>query len=286
MLLSMTGHGQGVADDDLVHVLAEIRSVNNRYLKTTINSDLDSARESQLEGMIRDKVQRGSVNLRLKLMFHAGEQDYQINLKAVQKYREQLESLGSAPQLDSLLQLPGVVQENINQDRIEPVWHTIESAVELSLGRLLEMRLQEGQAMHEDLLANCERIDELAQKITELSPNVTANYAKRITDRINQLLVDHDVQVEPSDVIREVGVFAEKVDISEELVRLQSHLKQFRTILDSDQSNGRKLDFLTQELLRETNTIGSKANDAEIAAHVVEIKTIIERIREMVQNVE
>ncbi|MFT5303331.1 MAG: hypothetical protein ACI814_004150, partial [Mariniblastus sp.] len=123
-------------------------------------------------------------------------------------------------------------------------------------------------------------------EIIKLAPRVITNYSKRMTDRINSLLESHDFQIQPTDIVKEVGVFAEKCDVSEETVRLGCHIQQFNAIIQSPQSNGKKLDFLVQEMLRETNTIGSKANDVEIAKHVVEIKTCIERIREMVQNVE
>ena len=109
---------------------------------------------------------------------------------------------------------------------------------------------------------------------------------RTLTDRLNKLLADVGVRVEMADVVREIGIFAERSDISEEIVRLRSHLEQFDTVMAADESQGRKLEFLTQEMFRETNTIGSKANDAEIARHVIEIKTAIERMREMIQNVE
>ena len=122
--------------------------------------------------------------------------------------------------------------------------------------------------------------------ITKRAPEVVQAYEKRLRERLSQLLAEFDVQAQPQDVVREVGVYAERADISEEIVRLQSHLEQFDSIISDDESAGRKLEFLIQEMFRETNTIGSKANDSEIARYVVEIKSVIERLREMVQNVE
>ena len=148
------------------------------------------------------------------------------------------------------------------------------------------MRTNEGQAMLDDLLGNCDSLGKHAAEIQKLAPEVITGYSKRITERINRMMEEHGISVTDSELVKEIGVFAERVDISEELVRLDSHLDQFRTIMGSKDSNGRKLDFLTQELLRETNTIGSKANNAKIANQVVEMKTIIERIREMIQNIE
>ena len=289
MLLSMTGHGQAVAENEHVHVLVELRSVNNRYLKTSISSELDPGCESQLETLLRDRVKRGSISARIKLLFHSGNQDYQINQAALQAYQKQLaniESLEHPASLDALLNLPGVVEESAPADRLQAAWPVIEQATQNALEKLVEMRRREGAAMQKDLLGNCDLIAQHAEKIESLAPHVIDNYAKRISDRLNQMLKELNVSVTESDVIREVGIFAERVDISEELVRLKSHVEQFKSIIGASTSNGRKLDFLTQELLRETNTIGAKANDVEIANHVVEIKTAIERIREMVQNVE
>jgi uncharacterized protein (TIGR00255 family) len=148
------------------------------------------------------------------------------------------------------------------------------------------MRQDEGRAMTADLMENCQAISVEVDAVHRLAPRVSEGYRQRLTEKLTKLLSEHGVAVEASGIVREVGFFAERTDISEEIVRLRSHLEQFATIMDSAESNGRKLDFITQEMFREANTIGSKANDAQIAHHVVEIKTAIERIREMIQNVE
>ncbi len=140
--------------------------------------------------------------------------------------------------------------------------------------------------MEKDLRANCQVIHSELEQIRRRSPEIIKAYQTRLQERLNQLLEPYDVQIEPSDIVKEVGLFADRLDVSEEIVRLSSHLEQFEQILGSDESAGRKLDFLIQEMLRETNTIGSKASDAQTARHVVQIKTNIERLREMVQNIE
>ena len=140
--------------------------------------------------------------------------------------------------------------------------------------------------MKQDMLANCQKIVGELASVEKLAPNVVEAYGKKMTDRINGMLEKFEVSITAADIVREVGVFAERCDISEEVVRLQNHLQQFNSVVEEPQSNGKKLEFLVQEMLRETNTIGSKANDSDIARHVVEMKTAIERIREMVQNVE
>ena len=147
------------------------------------------------------------------------------------------------------------------------------------------MRGTEGEAMKFDMVSNIGAIETELASIEKLAPTVSESYSKRLTDRINKLLEKFEVTVTASDVIKEVGMFADRTDVSEETVRLATHLEQFRLVIQ-EPTPGKKLDFLVQEMLRETNTIGSKANNSDIAKHVVEIKTAIERIREMVQNIE
>lgn len=285
----MTGHGQASVQNDQVRVVAEIRTVNNRFLKTNINCSLDAAHESKLENLIKQNVSRGSVNLRLKSQILGESEDYKLNEPAIRSYWLQLSEIAGSSQsinIESLLTLPNVVAENVREDLNEIIWPAAEQATLEALSKLNEMRQTEGEVMQKDMLANCQTVQTELDEIIKLAPRVITNYSKRMTDRINSLLESHDFQIQPTDIVKEVGVFAEKCDVSEETVRLGCHIQQFNAIIQSPQSNGKKLDFLVQEMLRETNTIGSKANDVEIAKHVVEIKTCIERIREMVQNVE
>ena len=280
MLLSMTGHGSAMVQDDHVHVLAEIRSVNNRFLKVSVSSDLDAAFQSKIEAMVRENVQRGAVNVRIQLQFLGDEAQYQINLAQLNSYRNQLKPFGDMAVDGSLLVLPGVVLESLGDSNLDLAWPTVESAMKQALDKFVEMRRQEGKAMLDDLLENCDLLEQHNAEVKKQSPGVVENYASRVTERINRMLEEYKISVSTSELIKEIGIFTERVDTSEEMVRLSSHIEQFRTIANENESNGRKLDFLTQELLRETNTIGSKANDAQIAGHVVEMKTIIERIRE------
>jgi uncharacterized protein (TIGR00255 family) len=288
MLLSMTGHGEAVVQTDTAQVQVEIRTVNNRFLKLNLNSDLDAAAQAQVEALIKKEIARGSVSLRIKTQV-SGDEPYRLNEPLLRSYWLQLTEIAGSSQavnVESLLVLPGVVEDLSKSHDAEAIWPVVKTAVEQAVESLNEMRTREGAAMLRDMQTNCAQIAEQLTKIREMAPAVVENYAKRITDRINGLLEKYDVSVEASDVVREVGIFAERCDFSEETVRLESHLEQFDSILNLPESNGRKLDFLVQEMLRETNTIGSKANNATIATYVVEIKTAIERIREMVQNVE
>ena len=283
----MTGHGSATAQDDQVQVLVEIRSVNNRFLKISVSGDVDADVQGKIEAMARARVQRGALNIRLQTQFLSAKTQYQLNMPQLEEYREQLQSSNvGVESMAAVLSLPGIVTEMMSESKMETAWPMIESAAQQALENFVSMRANEGTAMLKDLLSNCDLIDQHVASIRELGPAVVEAYSNRVTERINRILQEHDVSVSASDVVREIGIFSEKVDTSEELVRLESHIQQFRSIANNNESSGRKLDFLTQELLRETNTIGSKANDAQIANHVVEMKTIIERIREMIQNAE
>lgn len=289
MLLSMTGHGEAMVEDQAMQVQAEIRTVNNRFLKIHISADLDAKRQSLVENLIKKHLNRGSVSVRIKTQSLDSEGGYRLNAAQVRGYWLQLSEIAEGSQsinVESVLHLPGVVEDATMHDQDEKVWDVVEQALTQAIEKLTEMRRHEGQAMLADLKSNAEVVASELESIKKLAPTVVENYSQRMTERINGLLQKYDLSIQPGDVVREVGVFAERCDFSEETVRLDSHLKQFHEILAQPESNGRKLDFLVQEMLRETNTIGSKANDAVIAGHVVEIKTAIERIREMVQNVE
>ena len=289
LLLSMTGHGQASVQNDQVRVVAEIKAVNNRFLKTNIHCDLDANHQAKLESLVKKYVNRGSVSLRLKTQTHNSTVEFKFNESVLRSYWLHLSEIAGSSQpinVESLLQLPGVIAENIDDDLNATVWPLAEQATTEALESLNQMRSLEGDVMQQNMQANLKTIGQQLERIKALAPCVIESYSKRMTERINSLLEEYQVSIQPTDVVKEVGVFAEKCDISEETVRLGSHIEQFDCVINDTASNGKKLDFLVQEMLRETNTIGSKANDFEIANHVVEIKTAIERIREMVQNVE
>ncbi|MEX0867536.1 MAG: DUF1732 domain-containing protein, partial [Pirellulales bacterium] len=246
----------------------------------------------QIEAIVREKISRGTAQVNLKVDRARGADDYTLNETVLESYYRQLASLHQRlmvpehARLENILLLPGVVDENLHEVEVEQDWPLIESTLREAVDHLHQMRGAEGAAMKSDLIANIDAIEEQLGKIEARAPLVVDAYRGRLAERINKYLAEHDVSIETSDLIREVGFFAERTDIAEETVRLRSHLQQFRATLKQPDSHGKKLDFVTQEMFRETNTIGSKANDMEIARHVIEIKAAIERIREMVQNVE
>jgi len=294
VLTSMTGQGEAVVQSGDMSVQAELRSTNNRHFKLALRiTDGYSVLEPQLERTVREAVRRGSVHLAVKIDRPAACQDLEINAAAVQSLCEQISALPGAEQLDfaaflpAFLNLPGVIQNRAaGTVDLEAHWPVIETAVREAVRSMCQMRQTEGAAMHADLTDNLQQIGTLVDKVQSRSPQVAESYQQRLLERLNKILAEHSLTVEPADVVREVGLFVDRSDISEEVVRLRSHVALFTTEMDSPEAQGRKLDFLTQEMFRETNTIGSKANDSQISALVIEIKTCIERMREMIQNVE
>lgn len=287
MLVSMTGHGQARFHNDQVQIAVEIRTVNNRHLKLHVHSDLDVETQSKVESLVRDRIHRGSVTLRISTK-PIGAGEFELNEDLIRAYWLQLSEIAGSSQsvnVESVLNLPGAVIEKSGDDP-QDHWPNIKATVEEALTNLESMRAQEGEAMQNDMLGNIDSIGKRLESIRELAPKIAEAYSKRLLERIQALLEKHNIESTQVDIIREVGIFAERVDIAEETVRLGTHLDHFRDTISTTKKAGRKLDFLVQEILRETNTIGSKASDSDIATHVIEIKTAIERIREMVQNVE
>jgi uncharacterized protein (TIGR00255 family) len=294
VLVSMTGHGEAQCHREHAIVEVEVRTVNNRFLKvsTRINEGF-SVLEPLIETAVKQRVRRGTVQVNIRIAREPGPDDFRLNEAVLAGYRQQLEQMAqqwgvSEPiRLDQLLALPGVVDEKRGAIRsAEDSWPVIESVLLEALENLSRMRVEEGAAMAADLRANCQIIVRQLDQIAQLAPTVVESYQRRLTERVNKLLAEFESGLKSAEVVREVGIFADRCDISEEIVRLRSHLEQFGLIATAEESSGRKLDFVIQEMLRETNTIGSKANDAGISRHVVEIKTAIERMREMIQNVE
>ena len=194
----------------------------------------------------------------------------------------------SAPQNPiALLTLPGVVREKLvgSVDRTSD-WPVIRETLIGALDKLQEFRINEGRSIQADLQANCEYVAEQLEKVSEMAPQVVIEYRDRLVDRIRELLSDDATSIVADNLIREVSIFADKCDINEEVMRLRCHLDQFAFFVAEESSMGRKLEFLSQEMFREVNTIGSKANNVPIAHCVVEMKSAVERIRENLQNVE
>lgn len=288
----MTGFGEARRQHEKLTIVAEVRTVNNRYFKLSLRcAEGYGGLESLVENVVRKHVRRGSVQVQLRIERQRALDDFKINTDVLEGYRRQLAALEpndkSGVRLDSLLLLPGVVEEK-QSDAFDPErdWPAVEATLEAALKALSTMRAAEGDVLADDLRLNCRIVSEQLDKIEARLPEVADSYRERLLERINRTLEKFDIRLEANDVVRELSLHLERSDVSEEIVRLRSHLEQMEATMQLEESSGRKLDFLTQEMFREANTIGSKSSDVEIPKYTVEIKAAIERLREQVQNVE
>jgi uncharacterized protein (TIGR00255 family) len=290
----MTGFGESHCQQDGLAVAVEVRTINNRFFKLAIRATEGYASiEPLVEAAVRGAVHRGTIQVNVRVDRKRSPEDYRLNVEVLDRYRRQLDSLRQQwgverpASLEALLPLPGVV-DDASGAAVDAAadWPVIERVLKAAIANLGRMRREEGRTMAADLTANCQAAAASLAQIERRMPVVVEEYRRRLFERLKKTLGELQVAIEPADLIKEVCLFADRSDTSEEIVRLQSHLEQFQATMETPESSGRKLEFLTQEMVRETNTIGSKANDVEIARCVIEIKTVIERIREMIQNIE
>ena len=293
MIVSMTGFGDATAQRDGTHYSVEIRSLNNRFFKPVLKlPDNLSGMEPELETMLRQKLGRGTITYILKMRVESADAAYLINTQALQAYLRQLQAVRGDDgqmkiELGSLLLLPGVCQEPRDEsDEINRHGPAVRELTEQAIAKLQAMRVREGQNLFDDLLLHVKEIAANLAEIAKRAPLVINDYHKRLLARVNELISTAELRVNEADLLKEVAVFAERADIAEEVQRLNSHLQAFENAGRESQHSGRKLDFIAQEMLREANTIASKANDGAIARHIVEIKGAIDRLKEQVQNVE
>ena len=294
MLLSMTGFGAAEGENEFCRVSVEMRGVNNRYLKiSTRCPDRYPGLEGRIEKLIRETVSRGTINVAVRIQPLLVEPGYSLDGELLKSLWRELEGLTeelpikNLENLGPLLALPGVVVEREHKGLAEQTaWTALEPVLREAIDRFRQFRLEDGSAIEADLLAQCEAIGRQLSRVIELAPQVVTGYRDRLHDRVQELLKEHDVTVDDSHLIREVSLFADRCDINEEIKRLQCHLEQFTASLQEESSAGRKLEFISQEIFREVNTVGSKANNVEIAHCVVEMKACVEKIRENLQNVE
>jgi uncharacterized protein (TIGR00255 family) len=297
MLLSMTGYGEARYQSDKLNLSIELRSLNNRHLKLIVRApEPYNLLEPEFEKIVRGMIRRGTVQLHLHCKRANSLQDFQLNQVAIESYVKQLKEAAARLHMPALageavlaqaLMLPGVAAEpGATAFVLEDDWPILEKVLGDALAKLQEMRQEEGKAMAQEFLVYRRQIAASLELIRARAPQVVVAYRDRLHERVGSLLNELDIKIDRTDLIKEVAIFAERSDIAEEITRLASHLDQFLEIMKEPESPGRKLEFLTQEMFRETNTIGSKANDVEISRQVVEIKGTLEKIRELVQNVE
>ncbi len=295
MLLSMTGFGEADCQENGLTVAVEVRAVNSRFFKLSLRaSEGYGGLEGTIEAAVRKTIRRGTVQVNIRVDRALSPEDFRINSEVLGSYRRQLESLRQEWKmigdisLEHLLALPGVVDDKASASKSDTTTDgpLIGRALAEALENLQRMRADEGRNMAADLETNRQTIAQGLARIKQRAPQIVDSYRSRLEERLKRALAQYDIALQPGDIVREISLFTERVDVAEEMVRLQSHVDQFALFMELPESSGRKLDFLTQEMLRETNTIGSKANDVDVAQHVIEIKAAIERIREMVQNIE
>lgn len=293
MPFSMTGCGEGLATEGPNSCRVEVRSVNNRFLKVSLRArEGFSVLESRVEAAIRERVRRGAVQVTLEVTGPVAPAARGIDQAQLAAYLDQLEDFCATHSLpvpataDSLVSLPGVLVESVpSPETIQAAWPLVEKALTAALDGLDRMRRAEGEATARDMLGLCAGVGTVAGRIRNRVPQVLEEHRQRLAERVAKVLEAQGHKLAPGDLAREIALLADRTDIAEELVRLESHVEQFARLL-GEESPGRPLDFLSQELAREANTIGSKSADVEVAHAVVELKTIVERLREQVQNLE
>lgn len=293
MIYSMTGYGRCEIEENERKVSVEISAVNHRYLDLNIRMPrMLMHLEEQVRSRIKDKVARGKIEVSI-LCHSTAKEDLEvvINESLGTAYLEGVRHLGETFELEDdlklshLLAINDLVTIQKQAGNLETIGETIDKALEGALDAFVEMRSKEGAALCQDILCKNEGLSVLLEEINQRSPLVVSAYRQRLHSRLEQLLGE-ETHIDESRLEVEVAVFADKCAIDEEVTRLSSHFNQLESILKEGGVVGRKLDFLMQEMNREANTIGSKANDYEITKVVVTLKTEIEKIREQVQNLE
>jgi uncharacterized protein (TIGR00255 family) len=293
MIRSMTGFGEAQREEGGYVYHLEIRSFNQRYLKTSIYlPDEFSFLETEVDNLLRRRLTRGSVTLRLHVRVLGSQAAMELNTEALAAYVERLRAVAGKDQritvdLATLLTLPGVCQpHDLTESERAQRWTLLRELTEGALERLLAMREAEGQALAEDLAGHCAAIRRSLDKVRERIPAVVREYRDRLLARVEELVAGSNVRLAEEDLLKEVSIYADRSDISEELSRLEGHLGQFGTLLSGREPAGRKLEFIAQEMLREANTMGSKTGDGVVAREIIEIKSAVDRIKEQVQNAE
>lgn len=288
MLRSMTGYGAAERENDQVRIAVEVRTINNKFFKVTqrLPEGLGAA-EVAIERLLRDTISRGTVNVGVTVEPRGPAARVPINTDVLAAYKRDLAQVTDSLSDDALLALPGVLgSEEVLLTGIENLQREIEAAVAEALDNLNRMRDAEGEATARDMAAALAEIEQRIAAVRQRAPAVVDDYRARLQQRIQAMLEGIEITVDDQSLIREVAFFAERSDVNEELTRLASHADQFRELLADSGPAGRKLEFLTQEMYREVNTIGSKANDPEISREVVEIKVAVDRLREHTRNIE
>ena len=291
MIKSMTGFGKNNLAINDRNYQVEIRSVNHRYLDINIKMPRQlTYLEEIIKKAISTKIKRGKIDVSISFENNSTEgRNVKINTEIAKMYIEQLRKLAeeenilSDIQVTEITKLPDVLNINIDQDD-DTIKQELLESVNIATDNLIEMKQTEGNKIAEDLIRRINYIEEKILKISELSTGLIEEYVVKLEERIKEILKT-DI-IDKSRIAQEVVIYADKTSIEEEITRLKSHIIQFRNLLKEEEPVGKKIDFLIQEMNRETNTIGSKANNLDIVNGVIDIKTELENIREQIQNIE
>jgi len=292
LIRSMTGYGREQDTADKRTILVEIRSVNHRYYEFSSRIPRAYAYlDEKLKAFVNKRVSRGKVEVSVSIVNSEGSDIFiEVNRPVALGYINALRSANEELQLRDDLSLSQIckfsdifsVQKTVDDE--EEVWKAVETVAGRALEKFIAMREKEGQKMKEDILGRLSTLENMVCFIEKNAPLMTENYRNRLYNRLMDILQDKNIDEQR--ILTEAAIYSEKVAVDEETVRLHSHISQFRELLESDSQVGRKLDFLVQEMNREVNTTGSKAQDLDITRTVVEMKSEIEKIREQIQNIE
>jgi len=293
MAYSMTGFGRCEYENEKFKFVIEIKSVNHRYNDIIIKmpKKLNSL-EERMKNVIKEKISRGRVEVYIN--FEEGKVDnysIRINERLLDEYVIALNNISEkyGVKNDSstslLARYPDALKIEYEETDEEEIWVALEETLKNALVLLMDMRAREGESLKADVLNRIAEIESAITEIEKKAPEIIAVHKEKMLDRIKEL-IDDSIEIDEARVAMEVAVFADKTNITEEIVRLKSHFKQFADIFNESKSVGRKLDFLIQEINREVNTIGSKSPDVDISNYVVAMKSEIEKIREQIQNIE
>lgn len=293
MILSMTGFGRGSAQVGQTTATVEMRSVNSRYCEVSMRLPRVLAdREADVQNLVRQALERGRINVQVQVeQATDATLPLRVDAEAARAYAQLLDQLRRAAgieepvRLEHLLNYPDVfVADDTSEAAGEETWQAVQNALEEAVAAIRAMRRQEGAALQADLEARLDAIERHLEAVEARAPERVAEARERLHRRLEELFADERLDRDRLEF--EIAILADRLDVTEECVRLRSHLQLFREALQSEAAEGRKLNFITQEINREVNTIGSKANDAAVARLAVQMKDELEKIREQVQNVE
>ena len=294
MIKSMTGYGRGEAELNGRKITVEVRSVNNRYLDCGVKMPRAYIfAEETIKGRVGQTISRGKVDVFINIAQNGGDTlSVAVNEELAKSYIDALQKLAvlgggvveNSYKATELARFPDILTVEKQEEDLEAVGADICCVLDAALADFDRMRTREGEKLKADILSRAQTIEDYTAKVEERSPQTVAEYRARLAAKMEEVL--QNTQLEESRILTEAAIFADKVAVDEETVRLRSHLEQLRDMLSKGGATGRKLDFLIQEFNRETNTIGSKCNDIDISRMVVDMKAEIEKIREQVQNIE